>query len=127
MTVVMLVEDSQEDRYFARRILRKLDESCEVIEFEYVDDALSHLRTPGRKPIDLIIADINMPKLTGFDFVDAFGNLYSELKGAARVFLASHSINPRDRDRAEAHPVVEGYLEKPLRRDQLATILALDA
>ena len=120
---VVIIDDSHEDRFFLRRALRRIAPDCEVVEFPYADEALSFMRSPGRPLLDLIFVDINMPRMDGFEFVDAYNDLYPELKGDARVVVMSSSINPADRTRADGHPAVDEYLEKPIPADRLAKII----
>lgn len=119
---ILLVDDCDADRYFFKRNLRKVAPSAEVVEFTYAQDALTYLKTPGRKPVDFVFVDINMPRFDGFEFADAYAALYPELRGAARVFICSSSINPADRQRTDEHPVIESYCEKPVGRDFLGEL-----
>ncbi|MEL6479365.1 MAG: response regulator [Pseudomonadota bacterium] len=123
MQSILLLDDSLEDRFFACRVLKKTHPGCEVHEFSYGEDALAYIRSPNRRKLDLLLVDINIPRLNGFEFVDSYSALYSELRGTAPLFLISSSINPDDRARSEEHPAITGYLEKPLTREALLTVL----
>lgn len=113
-STIAVIDDSSMDRFIARRILNKAHPGCEVIEFSYAEEAVSYLKSPSRKPIDLILIDINLPRMDGFEFADNFASLYPELRGQTRVVMVSHSINPADEERAEAHPAIHSYKTKPL-------------
>ncbi|NIZ15073.1 response regulator [Phaeobacter sp. HF9A] len=121
--MILLVDDCDADRYFFKRSLRKVAPEAEVVEFVYAQDALSYLKSPGRGAIDIIFVDINMPRFNGFEFADAYHALYPELRGDARLYICSSSINPADRQRTQDHPVISGYCEKPLTRDTLAALI----
>ena len=118
----LVVEDSREDRFFLRRGLRAAFDKLDVIEFAYVEEAIAYLRSPERPSLSLILVDINMPRLNGFEFADAFAKLYPELRGDALFYIVSSSIDPDDLDRARSHPVVTGFLKKPIGREALARI-----
>ncbi|MBF9030616.1 response regulator [Rhodobacterales bacterium HKCCE3408] len=120
---IMVIEDCEADRFFLRRAIRATMPGCEIVEFDYADDALSWLRTANRPEPEVIFVDINMPRMSGFDFVDAFEALYPELKSGANVWVMSHSIDPRDRVRAELHPAVKGFLTKTYAADDISAIL----
>jgi CheY-like chemotaxis protein len=120
---ILLIDDCDADRYFFKRNLRKLDPEAKLIEFAYADEALEYLKTPGKAPVDFIFVDIDMPRLNGFQFADVYHSLYPELKGHARLFVCSSSIDPTHRQRTEDHPDIDGFYEKPLSRDALNEIL----
>ena len=111
---IAVIGDSSMDRFIARRMLGEAHPGCEVIEFSYAEEAVSYLKSPSRKAIDLILIDINLPRMNGFEFADSFASLYPELKGHTRVIMVSHSINPADQERAKAHPAIDSYKTKPL-------------
>ncbi|MFK7941895.1 MAG: two-component system response regulator [Paracoccaceae bacterium] len=120
---VVIVDDLKEDRYFLRRAIKKVFPDIGLREFAYAEDALAYLRSPDREPLALLLVDINMPRMNGFEFVDAFQQLYPELKGNARLYVMSGSIDPNDQERALRQPSVTGYLEKPVARDVLKSLM----
>ena len=122
MLNVLVLDDSKEDRFFICRALRKATDAT-PIEFSYADEALAFLRTPDRPSIDLILADISMPRVNGFQFADRFMELYPELKGSAPLYIVSSSIDPDDSTRAQAHPGIAGLLPKPLTSDALNKVI----
>ncbi len=121
--IVAILDDSPEDLFITRRLLKKVDPDCEIVEFLYADAALKFLRSPRRMEFDLILVDINMPRMNGLEFVDAYTGLYPELRGHARVVIMSHSIDPRDRQWAESNPNVFAYFSKPMSPDDLRAVL----
>jgi len=125
MPVILLLDDTKEDRFFVTYNLRKLAPDAEIHEFSYVEDALAFLKSPNRPKIDLLLVDINMPRATGFEFAGTYLELYPELRGDARVYILTGSINPEDRARAEAHEAVRGFIEKPASPDALRNALDL--
>ena len=121
--VVAIVEDCVEDTFFLKRILAKIRPDCQIDAFKLAEDAITYLKSPGRSPLHVIFLDINMPRMTGFQFLDVYQNLYPELKGNARIVMISHSINPADQWRAQQHPHVHGYLSKPLDLSKVSAVL----
>lgn len=119
---ILIIDDADMERFFLRREIRKAELDLDLIEFTYAEEAIGYLRRPSRENVDLILVDINMPRMSGFEFSDAFHNLYPELKGDARLYMVSSSINPEDQQRAAEHPAVEGFLHKPVSRETLAEI-----
>lgn len=116
---VLLLDDSEPDNFINADLLRSKKAVRSVIVYEYAEDALRFLKTAGRPTIDLIIVDINMPRMDGFEFADAFHALYPELKANTKLVMLSGSLNPNDQRRALSHPGIMDYAVKPLGLDQL--------
>lgn len=120
---VAIIEDSVEDTFFLTRILGRVRPDCQINAFKLAEEAIIYLKSPGRSPLDVIFLDINMPRMTGFQFLEIYQDLYPELKGNARIVMISHSINPADQWNAQQHPLVHGYLSKPLDYSKICAAL----
>ncbi len=124
MRQAVIIDDMDADRFFLRRQIRKALPDCEIKEFAYATDAMIYLKTPARDTIDVIFVDINMPRMDGFAFADAFHSLYAEIKGSTRLFIVSSSINPDDEEVAANHPAISGFILKPTSAEVLNDIAA---
>ena len=65
---------------------------------------------------ELILLDIHMPIMNGFEFMESFLKL--ALGIPSKVFILTSSTNAIDRKRAEQFPIA-GYLTKPLKLEEL--------
>lgn len=77
---VLLVEDSDHVRYFARQLLDDL--GCEVVEAANGQEALDRL---AENEVDLVFSDIVMPGMSGLDLAQKI----REIRGDLPVLLAS--------------------------------------
>ncbi|KUP91746.1 response regulator [Tritonibacter horizontis] len=120
---ILLVDDCDADRYFFKRSLRKVDAGAELVEFCYAEDALGYLTQQGRSQLDCVFVDINMPRLSGFEFADAYQKLYPDLSNPTRLFICSSSMAQVDAERAYRHPVVTDFCEKPVPSEFLRSLM----
>lgn len=124
---VLIVEDSEAERFFLRRCITKVRPAAKVTEFAYAAQALEFLQSADRPAVHCIFVDINMPRMNGFSFADAFADLAIEHKGMAQLWIVSHSIDPADRQQAEAHPAIEGFISKSYEVEDIDRVLPLHA
>ncbi|MFN4007808.1 MAG: two-component system response regulator [Chitinophagaceae bacterium] len=78
--------------------------------------ALEYLRKefqPDAATTTTLLLDINMPGMDGWEFMQAFSRLDSDIKNAIRVYILSSSTNEDDIQKAASIPEVEGFLNKP--------------
>jgi len=122
---VMMVDDNDNDLLFTRLMLERSGGHFEVLGFERAAEALDHLRQTPDHGVAIILLDINMPVMNGFDFLEAFEALTPAVRGDAVVMMLSSSSDPADRERAARHASVKGYLTKPLDRQVAAALPAL--
>ena len=82
-------------------------------------DAAPH---PAQLP-DLILLDLNMPVMDGWEFLDAF-TAHSWRKPVCVCVLTS-SIQPEDIEKAKSYKEVKGYFSKPLDTNLLDRMVQL--
>ncbi|QPM90033.1 response regulator [Pseudooceanicola algae] len=129
MIPTYIVDDVGSDRYIARRRLQKagrfapLNEATDGLNFLatfFSDDSLP--TDSGIPP--LILMDINMPELNGFETLNAMKIRLSKGTSARPVVaMFSSSDNERDIQRSAATGVVEHYFTKPINDEAIQTIL----
>jgi len=62
---------------------------------------------------DLVLLDLDMPLMDGWEFLDAVAGL--ALPQPLRVFVLTSSIYPEDQEKALAYKEVQGFFTKPLK------------
>lgn len=111
---VLIIDDNENDLLFARLILDRLGDAFEVIEQESAKEALAFLRNQPDHGIQLILLDINMPGMNGFEFLADYENLLAEQRANAVVVMLTSSPDPHDQARAATFSAVRGYITKPI-------------
>ncbi|MFD2162694.1 response regulator [Paradesertivirga mongoliensis] len=62
---------------------------------------------------DLILLDLNMAIISGWDFLDLFERHNSRLDKPVDIVILTSSINPHDKVRALTYNCVKGFFSKP--------------
>ncbi len=94
------------------------------LKFAWAKDALEYLLTDNIKhpnQVYFLLLDINMPKMDGWELLDAL-NL-TPLASKIMVAMVTSSINQQDKDRAKEYHQVVKYIEKPLKAELIITWL----
>ncbi len=74
----------------------------------------------------LLLLDIHMPSMSGWEFLEMFDNLSFEVKDRVRVCILSSSIDDRDKERSYANKNVFDFLVKPLTDKDILRITAME-
>ncbi len=96
---VALVDDEPADNYLHQRVIEHSGQGEVAMVFEGAEAALLWLQEAPRG-LDLILTDINMPGMNGFEFIEAYKQLPEALQARAIVVMLTSSILPEDRERA---------------------------
>lgn len=85
---------------------------------EPLNQAMSQERNlPG-----VILLDINMPVMGGWEFLDYLSEKYNQHVLPFKIFVISSSISLRDRQKALSYSIVEDYITKPISNGELGKI-----
>ncbi len=92
--------------------------------FTVPEEALAFIENEYIKSLKLTILflDINMPTLTGWQFMEQFEKFCEEVKNKISIYILSSSVDQRDKDKAKGYTYIKGFISKPLGRE---TILSL--
>jgi CheY-like chemotaxis protein len=110
----LLIEDNLIDQLVIKQLFKKI---------LLVDDL--HVANNGREGMEwldinqnnfhslVIILDIQMPVMNGFEFLNAFGRLYSEDKKDIEIYVLSSTLDANDISQIKESNDVTGFLGKP--------------
>lgn len=112
---------------FGTKKIMKLANFCNsFLVFHNGEEALNHL-----KPIiesnndslpDVILLDLNMPVMDGWEFLDEFIKIPCEKE--ITIYIVTSSIDPMDIDRAKDYDNISNYLIKPISSQKLQELMS---
>ncbi|HHG86718.1 MAG TPA: response regulator [Bacteroidetes bacterium] len=119
LDLVLLVEDDDLVNFYNEFLLKELNIAKEVVIARNGREGLDYLEkcdaNPGECPYpDLILLDINMPIMNGFEFMEEYENRELDRRAKMLVVMLTTSMHPQDRERANSFPSIYEYLYKPL-------------
>ncbi|WP_154858859.1 response regulator [Cyclobacterium xiamenense] len=108
MIKIVLIDDDPISIFVTEKLIqRNLMQPCKVFSFDNATDALRDIYHIGPHYLFL---DLNMPEMTGWDFLEVFQPVQSE----PEIYILSSSIDERDIIKANQYHQVKKYLSKPL-------------
>lgn len=122
----LLIDDDPSFNYLHHRLLKKKACFNQVEIAESAEQGLEILRdraAAGAKHPELILLDINMPGMSGWEFMDLVKQEAHFDSLQTHVFILTSSVHPDDQSRAEARTDVDGLIEKLLTEEKLDQLL----
>ncbi|GLB49177.1 response regulator [Neptunitalea lumnitzerae] len=123
---VLLVDDDPATNFINRKIIT--DSGCAdiittVTSAEAALEFLVSTKESEKDQPDLILLDINMPGMNGWEFLEEYKDLDEEQKAKIVIVMLTTSLNPDDEERARKNPLVNGFKNKPLNPIAIKDIL----
>lgn len=123
---ILLIDDDPDDNYLHQLIIEEsgLFDTVRIVENGQKGlDYLTQTDHPDYARPDVILLDINMPGMNGFEFLERYGQLDQSLRSRLVLLMLTTSINSADTKRATQINDVKGYLPKPLTKAMLEKIM----
>ena len=111
----MLVDDDPSTNYLHTRVIKAGACAEHVDVVDNGQAAIDFIRKAAaeKKPFpELILLDINMPVLNGWEFLEAYKRLPDSEKGNSKIIMLTTSMNPDDELLASEYSEVSAYYFK---------------
>lgn len=121
---ILIIDDDQVNNFVLRNIITRT-----------YPDALIFIQPEGMSALDfleerynnqeglpgIMLLDINMPVMSGFEFLDRFHEKFPEAD--CYIYMVSSSISKADQQKANSFKNVQGYITKPLVNQNIVFIV----
>ncbi|NNF02710.1 MAG: response regulator, partial [Bacteroidia bacterium] len=94
--LVMLIDDNEASNNLSQILIEDLGCASEIVAKQTAVEALEYLENNENSVPDLILLDINMPIMNGWEFIDEFKILNSVMSKSPVIIMVSTSLNPDD-------------------------------
>lgn len=122
----IVVDDDPINNMVCKYVIASVAPAASIQLFTNPEEALAFFKEAfgQAKPFGetVLFLDINMPTMSGWEFLDEVALFPSQMRSQLAIYLLSSSIDPEDIKSAEEHPLVQGYHSKPLSKEVFGKI-----
>jgi len=124
LKIACIIDDDPIFIFGLKKVMNSVDFAEEVLVYKNGEDALENLiaiKDDKEALPEVILLDLNMPIMDGWQFLDEFTQVKVDKK--ITVYIVSSSIDPLDYEKTKKYSHIENYIIKPVQTDDLKTIL----
>lgn len=125
-TKVLIIDDDPVNNFICREMIKMVNVDCDMVDFTKPEDTLDYIRKNypiGKEcPTTILLLDLNMVTMTGWEFLEEFYKFDRTIIGKFRIYILSSSLDVTDKTTARQLPLVRDFIVKPLNVAILNTI-----
>jgi len=116
---LLVIDDDDINIFIIKKIVEKTGHNVSMVAKANGLMAIDYLKTTlGQDNFPhLILIDINMPVLNGWEFLDAYAEL--NINKRVDMYMLSSSVYENDIEKAKTYLKVRGFISKPLSIERL--------
>ncbi|MBN8854126.1 MAG: hypothetical protein BGO55_07015 [Sphingobacteriales bacterium 50-39] len=121
-----IIDDDQIYQLVMKRTIEQSGMVRDILQFYDGEEAINYFKEKQQTPEDLpelILLDINMPYMDGWQFLDEFIKIPFKGNYKRIIYIVTSSSTTEDQNKAKEYEVVSGYHVKPITKDMLEQIM----
>ncbi len=128
MKTIFLIDDDRLFHSTIKHLLKQINgDEFSVVDFfdgkPALEFLLSNLENVKLLP-DLILLDINLPEMNGWEFLNAYERISQSIKKTIEIFMITASVSNYDKSMSKSFRIINGYIAKPLSPEMLGRIIS---
>lgn len=115
-----IIDDDQIYQLVMKRAIEQSGMVKDVLQFYDGEEAIKYFKEKQHSPEalpELILLDINMPYMDGWQFLDEFIKIPFKDGYKRTIYIVSSSSTTEDLNKAKEYEVVSGYHVKPITKE----------
>lgn len=124
----LIVDDDSLSNLLCKMVLNKTLSDIQIKTFLIPEEALEYIDSLSFKNQNeektILFLDINMPSMTGWEFLEIFKNFEEKIKKQFTIYILSSSISLTDIESAKHNSLVTDFIEKPLTKEIVAKLFS---
>jgi CheY-like chemotaxis protein len=122
---VCVVDDDLVYQFTTKKLIQNTKLVDKILVFSDGEKAIEFfqsLNSSSQNVPDIVLLDINMPIMDGWDFLKAYVLVKPKLPKKVIIYMVSSSVHGIDMERAKQISDVTDYIIKPVTKDKLVEI-----
>lgn len=118
----IIIDDEEIVLFVHKRIITVTLGITDIKTFSSAASALRFFQTDFKVNISaptIVLLDLNMPVVSGWDFLEIFNEFDNEIKSAVHIYIVTSSIDPIDQKKALSNKNVIAFISKPITKEYL--------
>ncbi len=124
---ICLIDDDIIHQFIIKKLVDNIQlNKKDLLIFSNGEEGINYLKSNNecvQKLPDLILLDLNMPIMDGFQFLQEYKEVHPTIKKDMTIYILSSSDNPKDKERTKKFKEVSGYLTKPITELELEELI----
>ena len=125
-----VIDDDKIYHFLLKNLFRQNNIAATPVFFSNGQDAIDYIKENKHNSAELpelILLDVNMPIMDGWQFLEEYNLILGELPKASTIFMISSSNDEQDLNKAKKYSkIVKDYFLKPICKEDLEKIFILD-
>ncbi len=117
---IMLIDDDNVTNYINKALINALYPQADVSIYQEAQKAIDYLGNHPDQLPEVILLDLNMPLMNGWQFLEAYLSLNLD---DISLYLLTSSIDTRDKQKSSDYPIIKDFVSKPLDAEKMKSIL----
>ncbi|WP_379084217.1 response regulator [Pedobacter sp. UC225_65] len=121
---LLVIDDDDINIFIIKKIVEKTGFDIDMVAKSNGQQAIDYLNetiTEHKTLPNLVLIDINMPVMNGWEFVEAYQTL--GIKQNVDLYILSSSVYENDIEKTKSYSTVKGFISKPLSIERLSELI----
>ena len=111
----IIIDDNELDLFIIEKFLSLAKIALSIQRFNSAEDGLHYVETHGDSmPSTIILLDLQMPVMNGFDFVDVYAGFKETWRNKITIYILSSTVDRGDIEKIKQNPYIVDLISKPL-------------
>jgi CheY-like chemotaxis protein len=127
MKRVWLIDDDEVFVFLTKKLITASEQEVSLETYINGQDAIDRLREVAADETalpDLILLDLNMPVMDGWEFLNAFEQVEFSKPDKIHLYIVTSSISPYEVERAKQIPAVQEFIVKPMVKQKFVELIS---